>query len=46
MAGLDECQTKGYGRDRKNLFQREFLLQGGFNDPIKHFSMKKRKNKV
>jgi len=22
--------TKGYGRDRKNLFQREFLLQGGF----------------
>ena len=29
--------TKGYGRDRKNLFQREFLLQCGFlwpNKPI------------
>ena len=29
--------TKGYGRDRKNLFQREFLLQGGFLSPNKAF---------
>ena len=37
----------GYGRDWKNFFQCEFLLQGFFfNDPIKHFSMKKLKNKI
>ena len=36
-----KCLTKGYVRDRKNFFQREFLLQGGFLGPNKAFKHEK-----